>query len=102
MKLIRHGDVIFRPAELPETAKEVFKGTEFMAQAGETTGHRHMVRGAEFTVLMDGDTRYYSFPDTVKITHEEHKPLEIEHGVYVQVQEREKDWFSLSVRQVID
>lgn len=102
MEMIRHGDVLLVRKDIPASAKEIYNGKEFMAQAGETTGHRHMIRGTNFKVLMDGVDRYFDLLNAATITHEEHKELVIPAGTYIQVQEIEKDWFGLTTRQVID
>lgn len=102
MEPIRHGDVMLQPTSLPKEATNIYQGTIFTVQEGETTGHKHVVTGTDFTVSELKGIRYFTFPFDVTITHEEHKPLVIKKGTYKQTQEREKDWFSLSVRQVID
>lgn len=100
----RHGDVNLVPEAIPAEAVTEYEGRRFVAQEGETTGHKHLVATKErpFAVRTYQGERYYDFPEGATITHEEHRTLSIPPGTYKQRQEREKDWFSLSVRQVID
>lgn len=100
----RHGDVNFVPCDIPGDAAEEYKGKAFVAQEGETTGHKHTVTADKrpFVVLIRDGNRYWDLPEAATVTHEEHKTLIVPPGTYKQVQEQEKDWFSLSVRQVID
>ena len=103
--IIRHGDVSFYPTELPKTAKLVKKTSEFTFAFGETTGHNHTMvaePACQFKVMEVDGQRYYVIDAPVKLTHPEHKTIILDPGTYIQNQEQEKDWFSLSVRKVID
>ncbi len=57
---------------------------------------------SKFKVFTSDNVRYFQVEVPSKISHEEHKTITVDPGVYRQDQEIEKDWFSLSVRQVID
>jgi hypothetical protein len=101
--ILRHGDVCLIPCDLPESAKLEFTGTEFVVQEGEQTGHCHRLKSpSKFKVFTSNNVRYVQIEAPSTISHEEHKELVVSPGVYRQDQEIEKDWFSLSVRQVID
>ena len=104
MKTIRHGDIPFHKVnEFPEGLKEVYKGNEYIAAEGETTGHMHRVRGNNIEVFTDTfGNRYMRLVEKATVSHEEHKTLELEKGLYRIGKEREMDWFQNAVRQVID
>jgi hypothetical protein len=104
-QLLRHGDVALIPAKLPKGVKGKLL-TELVIAFGETTGHNHTLTAepeTKFKVVETSDgTRYFVLNKTAQLTHPEHKTITVLPGVYVQGQEREKDWFSLSVRKVVD
>lgn len=103
--LRRHGDVNFIPTELPKDAKEVFEGAEFVVAFGEQTGHNHTLTAeptTKYRIFEHDGKRYFHLNKPAQLSHPEHKTITLEPGTYVQGQEREKDWFSLSVRKVID
>jgi hypothetical protein len=102
-KVIRHGDLVFIEVVDSVDMKGAQETTQFTAGYGETTGHTHVITAERaFRVFENNGTRIYDFPIEVEIKHQEHAPLIFFPGKYVQVQEVEKDWFSLSVRKVID
>ena len=105
MKHFRHGDISLQPCEKVEGELLKHNGSFVLAE-GETTGHKHVL-----TVPNLDDMEIYKLPDGGMIfrlkaestlTHPEHKTLTIPIGDYKMSNEREKDWFSLSVRKVVD
>ena len=110
--IIRHGDVMLVEVEkVPNSAKLVTKANEFVVAEGETTGHRHVividrpqVKLSETFIKawQDAETRYLEVTAPAIIKHEEHKTITIAPGTYKQIQEREKDWFSMVVKKVVD
>lgn len=97
---------MFHPynGELPE--EKLKHIGSFTLALGEQTGHRHVITverpdQMEMRQLATGEyVLVLTAPGTV--THEEHKQIVLPPGIYRAGKEREKDWFSLSVRQVID
>jgi len=101
--IYRHGDVNLIQSELPEGVKEEFTGNSMVIALGEQTGHNHtLVAERPFTAYQKEGVRYLRFDFPTKIQHQEHKELTITPGTYRQDQERETDWFSQTVRKVID
>jgi len=105
--IYRHGDIILKPIEkLPENLKVVSKENEFVLARGETTGHKHLLVAEEpqsMEILQDKNGRYYlKFYKPVKLTHEEHKTLTIEPGIYEVFREREYDYFEDEINWVVD
>lgn len=102
---IRHGDVNLAPFEGEIEGKKLRHSGSFVLAEGETTGHKHVLTVAnpnDMTISVEGSTFYITLETEGTLSHEEHKTIKVPPGVYKQIQEREKDWFSLSVRRVID
>jgi hypothetical protein len=106
MKTYRHGDLIIKPIKkLPDGLRLISKGKKFVLAKGETTGHKHLLVAEPKTmrILQDANGKFYlDFFAPVKITHEEHKTLIIEPGLYEVGNEREYDYFLQEIRNVVD
>ena len=107
MHTYRHGDLSFHPLEkAPKNIKEIKKDGSFVLALGEATGHKHVLteeKPGSFNVYQDEKDRYVlQVVSPSRINHQEHKTLVIEPGWYVQEREREMDWFSQAVKQVVD
>ena len=101
----RHGDISFHKVSKAEGELVKHNGSYVVAE-GETTGHKHLlkVKNPE-NLIIHKDTfgnMYFTLKEEGTISHEEHKTLTIGIGTYKEVREREMDWFSKSVRRVID
>ena len=95
--IFRHGDLGIVPiAELPKNLIEV-GGDGFVLAVGETTGHRHIIvkegLETEIKIYRDSKGRYYLKIEkgNAVITHEEHKPIILSPGIYIQDVQREFD-----------
>lgn len=108
-----HGDLdFFSLGKLPKGAKLVGKTKEHVAQLGTATGHRHLMRSAEeFEVYQieekatDGSVVLhfiYVLTAQAEISHEEHRTLVFEPGIYYQDQENEESAQSGLIQPVID
>ena len=101
----RHGDINLHSIEKIDGEIIKHKGV-FVIGEGETTGHRHLLtveNPKDLIIKKDSNGDFYfQLLSKGTLTHEEHKTLEIMPGIYKRIQEREKDWFSLAVRKVID
>jgi hypothetical protein len=104
----RHGDLsLFPIKKLPKGLTTVKHTGSFVVALGSTSGHRHVLSVSNkknMEIYKDKDGRFYfKFSTLAKYTHEEHKELVIEKGIYADVRERESDHFEQSiVRQVVD
>ncbi len=101
----RHGDINFLPSKKLD-GEEIKHNGSFVLAEGETTGHCHVITVPKvedmiLTKLPDG-SMLVTLKSEAKVTHEEHKTIKVKPGIYHIGREREKDWFSLSVRRVID
>jgi hypothetical protein len=95
--IIRQGDVGIAPIdELPPNLKEV-GGDGFVLAVGETTGHRHVIvkerPETEIRIYQDSQGRHYIKVEkgNAVLTHEEHKPIVLTPGIYIQDIQREFD-----------
>jgi hypothetical protein len=101
----RHGDIALHAVEKGEG--EIIKHSgSFVVAEGETTGHKHLIKvanPADLIIRKDAfGNMYFQLLKEGTLSHEEHKTIKIAPGIYKEVREREKDWFSLSVRRVVD
>ena|SRR3990167_1014316 len=104
--IYRHGDILIIPTE-KRKGKKVNKGKSYVLAYGEVTGHKHLLtadrQDTSFGVVEDENGNIVlTLGKSGVLTHEEHKKLEIQEGSYLVVHEREKDWFSMATRKVID
>jgi hypothetical protein len=95
--MVRHGDLlIVRIDGLPNDAKIV--DTNILAE-GEVTGHAHKLEGRS-KVYQVQQQKYFEVEETVVLTHEEHKSIELEKGTYAVIRQRE--YSPQANRQVLD
>lgn len=88
--LYRHGDVIIKQIEKkPTKAKKL--DTLILAE-GEATGHYHRISEGEAALYSYDDKKYLEIQSEIGLlTHEEHKALELPHGTYEIIIQREYD-----------
>ncbi len=100
----RHGDVLLTKVNVPEGQEIKHKGSHPLA-FGEITGHKHMltVKDANnMKIMQAGKNLYIILMEIGTLTHEEHKTIEIQPGTYKMDFEREYDYASEDMRQVVD
>lgn len=109
MDFYRHGDLIFKKLKsLPSNLKELSLGkkNDFVLALGEVTGHKHVMTAEKKTdmkIFQDPQGRYIlEVKAPTKLSHEEHRTLTFQPGVYIMDNEREHDYFEHESRQVID
>jgi len=104
----RNGDWIFTSVNKVE-GEAVKSSKEFVFGIGEATNHKH-------TLVVDDPLKmkwfkspeggwYVQLEEEARATHPEHSmktDLKIAPGIYRVHQSREKDWFSLVTRRVVD
>ena len=105
MNFKHQGDVTFtKVSELPEGSKLEHSG-KFVLALGKTTGHKHVITAdpLKMTIIETPQKLKFIFlEDTATVTHEEHLQIVLQPGIYQVGAEREKDWFSLATRNVVD
>lgn len=110
MKTYRHGDWSFVPFNGKIDGKKIeHNRADFTFGEGEATNHFHTLHAPT-----KDDMQFYRQEDgswivelktEAYLTHPEHSmkvDMKVPAGTYRVFQRREKDWFSLSVRRVID
>jgi hypothetical protein len=99
----RQGDLLIRRiGSLPQQGLTKLD-TKILAE-GEATGHQHRLTLKTAQLFRDdaNQRRYLSIEEPTQLVHEEHKPITIEEGTYVVIQEREFDPFADYIRRVTD
>lgn len=106
---LRNGDWTFTPVNQKIEGETIKHDGSFVFAEGEATGHFHkiIVKEKEDMVLskMPDGSYLVTFKSEATVTHPEHsmkKDLLVPAGTYKLYQRREKDWFSLTTRKVID
>jgi hypothetical protein len=112
MKIFRNGDWTFYEAiagDLDIKGEEVKHQGEYIFATGEATNHHHVIkvpRVEDMKLYKTVDGGYIvDLREDATVTHPEHSmkvDLAIPKGMYKLFQRREKDWFSLTTRKVID
>lgn len=108
-KLYRNGDWHFVPVKEEIKGELIKHKGSFTFATGEATNHHHVmeVENAEDMELikMPDGSYLVNFKKEATIKHPEHSlktDLKVAPGTYRVIQRREKDWFTLSTRKVID
>mgnify|MGYP001617549629 CR=1 FL=1 len=106
MLQIQHGDVLIQQIKsMPDGLKRIRSEHGLLIIArGETTGHHHAIAVKEKEAILyelKGEL-YLEVAMPVKITHEEHKPLDIPTGIYKIGRVQEHDYLLDMERQVRD
>lgn len=105
----RNGDWHLVPINEEMTGEMQKHKGSFVFAEGETTGHYHTITVSNvddmvLTKLPDG-SYMVNLKSEATLTHPEHSlknDLKVPVGTYKLIQRREKDWFQLSTRKVID
>lgn len=104
MKIFRHGDILLKEVSPQNLVKKESVSSYVLAE-GETTGHRHLLtaeRESLIDIFRDDKGNQFLNIKGAKLTHEEHKTLEIGTGFYQVIHEREFDPFLESINRVRD
>lgn len=96
----RHGDVNLHPTDKVE-GKEQKNDGKFVLAIGEATGHSHQLI-CEAMTIKKGKRNFIELEQEAMLVHQQHKTLKISKGKYAQVQEREVDHFSQTIKIVVD
>jgi len=109
----QQGDVLLkRVNKLPEGLTEI---KDLVLQHGETTGHKHQFAGnaavkiyakprtqTELRITEIDGEKYIQVLEPSALSHEEHKTINVEPGIYQLDIVREYDYEKDEVRRVID
>ena len=99
--IYQQGDILLRRIDsVPPRAKELRQHPIVLAE-GEVTGHKHCILD-EVRALVDGDAMFVIADKQFTVTHDEHKPITLEPGIWEVYHVREYDHFAEEARRVID
>jgi hypothetical protein len=108
-KYFRHGDVLLIRVqdenELKGNEAKLIATGNTVVQEGEITGHAHRLSGQTeiYANLENPDEKYVAVVNgEAVLSHEEHKPITIDEGLYKVVIEREFDPTTEVTRKVYD
>ena len=103
---LQQGDVLLSKVKAtPEGCKKIKDKRGVVLAEGEHTGHYHGIDSGAIELLEAPDgTRFFvnSSNEPVTVTHQEHKPVTIDPGIWQVGQVREYDWFQQMERTVVD
>ena len=75
----------------------------FILAEGEATGHHHAIAGETDAELVKiGERMLLRLNEAATLTHEEHKPIELQPGVYAIGIVQEWDYLDQMARDVVD
>ena len=98
-RIYRHGDLLIREIE---TLPRGLKKSENILAYGEVTGHSHVLNGNANIFQNKEGKKFFQAQEEVELTHQEHKTLKIEKGVFEVLTEREYEPFEQEIKQVMD
>lgn len=106
MKHFKHqGDIPLYPHTGKVAGEKIKHDGTFVLALGEATGHHHrieVVNPEDLEIVKTEGGYILTLKSEATITHQEHLPITLAPGKYRSGHEREKDWFALSVRRVVD
>lgn len=95
----RHGDLLLTQIEkIPESAKHA---EDKILAYGEATGHKHQLMGPAI-IYRDQAAQFVEVVAPAKLSHEEHKAIELPTGIYDVSVQREFDPYAETIRSVQD
>lgn len=101
-KTAQQGDVLLRKlTEMPQGEQKVVAKGRLVVAHGES-GHSHVIEDDEAELIQIGERMLLKLEKAATMTHEEHKPIQRESGIWEVGRVKEYDWFSKMERQVID
>ncbi len=105
MEFKHQGDIPLYPFMGEVSGEKVTHNGSFVLALGEATGHHHRIEVLnphDLEIVKTEGGYILTLKSEATITHQEHLPIKLAPGVYRSGHEREKDWFSLATRRVID
>jgi len=110
-EIVRHGEVILKPCELPKEAK-IIEEKEKLVVAHSETGHHHVLTKdkidlSKFKVYSYNGDKYVEVPIISDLLHEKtgkdvHKTHKILPGIYKIILKKEFDYFAGVIKRVRD
>lgn len=98
--IFRQGDVIIEDEMVPS---EITEKEDKVIARGESTGHTHRIKSGDAKLLVAPNTvMYIKAYSPTTIGHEEHGDIVLPVGEYSIRMQREYDWYSEEVKNVVD
>jgi len=97
----RHGDLFYKQVDSLK-GEQIFEGKRFTLAEGEATGHHHIITAPKVIITDDNGQRYMALSSKGTLAHPEHGAVVIEPGIYIEIREREHDYFLNETRRVVD
>lgn len=99
----QQGDVLLKRIDkLPEGKVKVISKGKLILAEGESTGHFHGIDEKDSQLLDVGGVMVLDLKKTAKINHQEHKPFNVEPGLWQIGIVQEYDYFAQMKRKVVD
>ena len=99
----QQGDVCFkRVTELPEGERIPISKKNLRLAEGERTGHYHGIVEDNSEMFKIGDRTFMYLAEDATLTHQEHKHITVEKGLWEIGIVQEYDYFSKMVKPVVD
>jgi hypothetical protein len=106
MKNFKHqGDISLFAFKGKVSGEKIKHNGTFVLALGEVTGHYHRIEVLnpdDLEIVKIEGGYILTLRSEATITHQEHLPITLAPGKYRSGHEREKDWFSLATRRVVD
>jgi hypothetical protein len=103
MNKIQQGDVILRKLDnIPNGNIKIISKAKMVLAEGESTGHAHVIEENDSELIQIGEQIILNLQKQATITHEEHKPITLQPGIWEVGRVQEYDYFSQMKRDVQD
>lgn len=104
MVFFQQGDVLLKRVEIDFMDSEIqaLKDGRWVIAEGEHTGHAHVIDEKDCIVRIKNGKRYVISENGFTITHEEHKSITVEPGIYEVGIVQEYDHFAEEARNIAD
>ncbi|MFA5013971.1 MAG: hypothetical protein WC549_00320 [Actinomycetota bacterium] len=96
--IIRHGDLLIK--SIDKLLENAIRQEGNILVYGEVTNHSHRIMGGE--VFKVGEAIYFTVANKGKLSHEEHKSIDLDKGTYAVLRTREYDYTAKKAREVRD
>jgi len=103
--LIQQGDILVKSiSEIPLNVKKITPSKRgYILAEGESTGHAHVIVDTNNVEMFISDEQtYLKVLNEIAVTHEEHKTITVEPGIYTIGKVLEYDHFLEEARKVQD
>lgn len=100
---VQQGDVtMVRLAEMPKGDSKTVSRKRCVLAEGEKTGHAHVVEDGDAELIKIGERMLLKLTKAATVTHEEHKPITLQPGIWEIGQVSEYDYLNDMARTVQD